>query len=114
MSVIRPSTWFTSRATSTSSLGSPWTMLPFVQPREPGSRAVNCWAPRSTGDFAADCRVGRGYGEMAVLVMREQGTPDLLRQIGFDLIEHGDGVRDRGLVVGLMGVFGRAIIGGRE
>lgn len=53
--------------------------LPFTD--APLGRAARLWVVTSTGDWAADNRLGREYADAAVSCMKEQDVPNLLGHI---------------------------------
>ena len=86
----------------------PYDTLPFARTGDAGE-ARDFWAPRSTGDYVYDCWLGAAYGQAALPFLREPGGHFLLVQVVLAILERGDAERDRGTVVGMMGVIGRAL-----
>lgn len=101
------------RATRTSTTGAREATrvprLPFS--RSGDAEARSFWSPRPTGDYLADCSLGRRYGEALLPLIRREMGVQLLRFVVLDMVRDGDAERDRGLIVGMMGVVGQAVRG---
>lgn len=88
----------------------PVDMLPFVAPGDIAVRSF--WSPRPTGDYVFDCSLGQRYGEALLPLLRGAAGRHVLRKVVLDMVAQGDAARDRGLIVGMMGVLGDALAGG--
>jgi hypothetical protein len=80
------------------------TQLPFVrdytkEEKKTGRIGRNFWSVKPTGDYLTDCETGHEYAAYAYAYM-QNGRMNVLAQIVFDIMQHGDAERDKGLIVG--------------
>lgn len=87
----------------------PYDRLPFVVSGKAGT-GRNFWAPRPSGDYNDDCSLGEQYAEAAIPMMRDDHH--LLQLIVMGILERGDKVKDRGVVVGFFSRISRRLITG--
>lgn len=80
-------------------------MLPFVCVAK-GAGRRNFWAPRSTGDYAFDCSLGKRYGEALLSLLLKPEGGRLLSSIVMGIAARGRKDRDAGVIVGMMHVIG--------
>jgi hypothetical protein len=71
------------------------------------------WDVKPTGAYGADCETGRAFAiEFLQSCDKTYGWASLLPAIVTDMIEAGD-TRNRGIVVGFMGLIGSALVHSR-
>ena len=89
----------------------PYDRLPFVFTPHDGTARI-FWAPRSTDDYHVNCDLGAEYAEATIPMLRND--PHLLQLIVLGILERGDKVRDRGVVVGFMSRISHRLIVGPQ
>ena len=86
--------------------------LPFV--RSGVARRTQFWSPNPSGLYEVDCYIGARYGRALIEHVREFDDVQALRNVLMDIVASDDAEETRGVLVGLFGEIGGAIIGGNR